>query len=139
MYKSFGLNAFLARWLSAMALVIATFNPSGYSYFDWIADVEGSHWLLKAFVGVLLAIAYATFAMATLRSLGRAGIVAWVLFFTLLVWLMINIGLFGSVTPGVLVMIALVIFANVFAVGVSWSYLRYRLSGQADTNNVTLR
>jgi hypothetical protein len=34
--------------------------------------------------------------------------------------------------------IVLVNLANLLAVGVSWSYVRARLSGQADTNNVTL-
>lgn len=139
MYGNFGLWSFLARWLAAMALVVTTFNPSGYSYFDWLADTGDDHWLLKALVGVVLAIVYATFGLATLRSLGRIGIVAWVLFFGLLVWLLLDSGVMGRATPGLLVMLALVIFANVFAVGVSWSYLRLRLSGQSDTNNVTLR
>jgi hypothetical protein len=139
MYSKFGLSAFLARWLAAMALVVMTFNPSGYSYFDWLADTADDHWLLKALIGIVLVIVYATFALATLRSLGRGGIIAWVLVFTLLVWLLIDLGLMGRVTPGLLLMMALVVFANVFAVGISWSYLRLRLSGQSDTNNITLR
>jgi hypothetical protein len=139
MYKSFGFSAFLARWLAAMGLVVTTFNPSGYSYFDWIADTADDHWVLKALVGVVLGITYATFGLATLRSLGRGGIIAWVLFFALVIWLMVDSGMMGRVTPGLLVTLGLVIFANVFAVGVSWSYLRLRLSGQSDTNNITLR
>jgi len=39
---------------------------------------------------------------------------------------------------GNFVTIGLVILANIFAVGVSWSYIRQRLSGQADTNNVSI-
>ena len=138
MYNHFGLPGFLARWLAAMVVVIMTYNPSGYSYCDWLADTSDHHWLLKALVGILLVIVYGTFGLATLRSLGRLGIVAWVLFFALIVWLIINTGVLGGMTPGLLVMLALTVFANVVAVGLSWSYLRYRLSGQADTNNVTL-
>jgi hypothetical protein len=51
---------------------------------------------------------------------------------------MINIGIIQTLNVRMFVTFALIILANVFAVGVSWSYIRLRLSGQADTNNVTL-
>jgi len=134
----FGVSGFVARWLPALFLVFATYNPSGYSYCDWIADIGGGHWVLKAFVSIVLVIAYATFILATLRSLGMLGVATWVLFFSSLVWLMINIGIIETLSVRTFVTVALIISANVFAVGVSWSYIRLRLSGQADTNNVTL-
>ena len=59
-------------------------------------------------------------------------------FFSSLVWLMVNIGIIETLSVRTFVTVALIISANVFAVGVSWSYIRLRLSGQADTNNVTL-
>jgi hypothetical protein len=134
----FGVSGFIARWLAALFLVFATYNPSGYSYCDWIADIGGGHWILKALVSVVLVIAYATFVLATLRSLGRLGVATWVTFFSSIVWLMINIGIIQTLNVRMFVTFALIILANVFAVGVSWSYIRLRLSGQADTNNVTL-
>lgn len=139
MYHDFGIGAFLARWLIAMALVLATYNPSGFSFCDWVADFSDHRWVLKLLVAIILVIGYGTFALATYRSLGRTGIIAWMLLFTVLVWFLYNIGLIGPLTPGAVITIALLIFANVFAVGISWSYLRLRLSGQSDTNNVTLR
>jgi hypothetical protein len=134
----FGVSGVIARWLAALFLVFATYNPSGYSYCDWIADIGGGHWILKALVSVVLVIAYATFVLATLRSLGRLGVATWVTFFSSIVWLMINIGIIQTLNVRMFVTFALIILANVFAVGVSWSYIRLRLSGQADTNNVTL-
>jgi Family of unknown function (DUF6524) len=134
----FGFPGFIARWLAALFLVFATYNPSGYSYCDWISDFAGGQWILKALVTILLIIAYATFILATLRSLGVLGVVTWFLFFSSLVWLMINIGIIQSLSVRTVVTLGLVVSANVFAVGVSWSYIRLRLSGQADTNNVTL-
>jgi hypothetical protein len=134
----FGVSGFVARWLAALFLVFATYNPSGYSYCDWIADFAGGHWVLKAFVSIMLVIAYATFILATLRSLGVLGVATWALFFGSVVWLMVNIGIIQTLSVRMLVTIALIISANIFAVGVSWSYIRLRLSGQADTNNVTL-
>jgi hypothetical protein len=134
----FGVPGFIARWLAALFLVFATYNPIGYSYCDWIADFAGGQWVAKALVTILFVIAYATFILATLRSLGLLGIATWFLFFASLAWLLINLGLLEPASVGNFVTIGLVILANVFAVGVSWSYIRQRLSGQADTNNVSI-
>ena len=71
MPESFGIQGFLIRWISAMFLVLATFNPSGYSYYDWLTNLENDDWILKLLVGVVLAILYATFGLATQRSLGK--------------------------------------------------------------------
>jgi hypothetical protein len=122
----------------AMFLVLATFNPSGYSYYHWILDLENGDWVLKLLVGVVLAILYATFGLATQRSLGRLGIVAWLLFFATMTWLLVDLGLVRIAGGGSVATIMLVDLANLLAVGLSWSYVRARLSGQADTNNVTL-
>src|SRR5229473_1771688 len=116
MFESFGIQRFVTRWLAAMFLVLASYNPSGYSYYHWISELDVGNWVLKLLVGVVLAILYATFGLATQRSLGRLGIA-------------------GSGTVATIVLVNL---ANLLAVGVSWSYVRARLSGQADTNNVTL-
>jgi hypothetical protein len=52
--------------------------------------------------------------------------------------MMIDFGLIRIAGSGSVVTIALVDLANLLAIGLSWSYVRARLSGQADTNNVTL-
>jgi len=138
MVESFGIQRFVARWLAALFLVLATYNPSGYSYYHWISELEVGNWILKLLVGVVLVILYATFGLATQRSLGRLGIAAWLLFFAVVTWTMIDLGLLRIAGSGTLATIVLVNLANLLAVGVSWSYVRARLSGQADTNNVTL-
>ena len=93
MFESFGIQRFVARWLAALLLVLATYNPSGYSYYHWISELEVGNWVLKLLVGVVLAILYATFGLATQRSLGRLGIAAWLLFFAVVTWMMIDYGL----------------------------------------------
>jgi len=138
MGESFGIRRFVARWLAAMFLVLATYNPSGYSYYHWVSQFDAGDWILKLLVGVVLAILYATFGLATQRSLGRLGIAAWLLFFAVVTWTMINLGLIRVAGSGTVATILLVVLANLLAVGVSWSYVRARLSGQSDTNNVTL-
>ena len=138
MFESFGIQRFVSRWLAAMLLVLATYNPSGYSYFHWVSELSVGDWILKLLVGVLLAILYATFGLATQRSLGRLGIAAWLLFFAVVTWTMIDLGVLRVAGSGTVATIMLVNLANLLAVGVSWSYVRARLSGQSDTNNVTL-
>ena len=138
MFESFGIQRFVTRWLAAMFLVLATYNPSGYSYYHWVSGLDIGNWMLKLLVGIVLAILYATFGLATQRSLGRLGIAAWLLFFAVVTWTMIDLGLIRIAGPGTVATILLVVLANLLAVGVSWSYVRARLSGQADTNNVTL-
>ena len=138
MFESFGIQRFVSRWLAAMLLVLATYNPSGYSYFHWVAELSVGDWILKLLVGVVLAILYATFGLATQRSLGRLGIAAWLLFFAVVTWTIIDLGLLRVAGSGTVATIMLVNLANLLAVGVSWSYVRARLSGQSDTNNVTL-
>ena len=138
MSEPFGVKGFVARWLAAMLLVLATYNPSGYSYYHWVSALDPGDWILKLLVGVVLAILYATFGLATQRSLGRLGIAAWLLFFAVVTGTMIDFGLIRVAGSGTVATILLVVLANLLAVGVSWSYVRARLSGQADTNNVTL-
>ncbi len=138
MFESFGIQRFVTRWLAAMFLVLASYNPSGYSYYHWISELDAGNWVLKLLIGVVLAILYATFGLATQRSLGRLGIAAWLLFFAVVTWTIIDLGLLRIAGSGTVATIVLVNLANLLAVGVSWSYVRARLSGQADTNNVTL-
>ena len=138
MFESFGIQRFVTRWLAAMFLVLATYNPSGYSYFHWVSELDIGNWVLKLLVAVVLGILYATFGLATRRSLGRLGIAAWLLFFAVVTWMLVDVGLIRIAGAGTVATIVLVDLANLLAIGLSWSYVRARLSGQADTNNVTL-
>jgi len=138
MFESFGIQRFVTRWLAAMFLVLATYNPSGYSYYHWVSELDIGNWILKILVALVLGILYATFGLATRRSLGRLGIAAWLLFFAVVTWMLVDFGLIRIAGSGTVATIVLVDLANLLAIGLSWSYLRARLSGQADTNNVTL-
>ena len=138
MFESFGIQRFVTRWLAAMFLVLATYNPSGYSYYHWVSELDIGNWILKLLVALVLGILYATFGLATRRSLGRLGIAAWLLFFAVVTWMLVDVGLIRIAGSGTVATIVLVDLANLLAIGLSWSYVRARLSGQADTNNVTL-
>ena len=136
MPETFTFWGFVSRWLLSMFVVLATYNPSGYSYFHWIFEGAGGQWLGKILVGIGISIAYATFFRAARRSLGIFGMVVWGTLFAAIEWFLI--GFFEPLTTGTVVTMALIVVASVLAIGVSWSYIRSRLSGQLDTNDVTL-
>jgi len=138
MSETFTFLRFISRWLVALFLVMATYNLSGYSYFHWLIDTSSGQWLSKILLGLVLGICYATYILATFRSLGIYGILIWAALFICLTWLAVDIGFIERLTAGTVATMALVVLANVLGVGVSWSYIRGRLSGQQDTNDVTL-
>ncbi len=138
MSETFTFFRFVSRWLVALFLVMGTYNLSGYSYFHWLTDPSSGQWLTKVFIGFVLGLAYATYVLATIRSLGLYGIIIWTALFACLSWLVVDIGVVETMTMGTFATMAMIVFANVLGVGVSWSYIRGRLSGQQDTNDVSL-
>ena len=136
MLETFTFWGFVSRWLLAMFIVLVTYNPSGYSYFHWIFEGSGGNWLGKGLVGLALGITYVTFFLAALRSLGIFGMLVWAGLFVAIEWFLIQF--FQPLTTGTVVTMALIVLASVLGIGVSWSYIRARLSGQLDTNDVTL-
>lgn len=130
--------AFGLRLLFALILVISTYNPTSYSFFNWVRrstaqSTLGPEHLL---VGVVVLILWAIFLRATLRSLGPIGLGLAALFFGALVWFLVDFGLLNAGSYSAITWIALVCLAALLAVGMSWSHIRRRLSGQSDMDDV---
>ena len=51
----FRFTGFLGRWLISMLLVAATYNPSGWSYVDWVGSGDADQLPLKVLAGLVLA------------------------------------------------------------------------------------
>lgn len=126
---------FLLRWLVAAALVLGTYNPSGWSFYHWIAAGDGAL-PLQALVGLALVILYVIYLRATWRSIGAVGTALAVAFFGALIWTFSYYGVIDLEAPGVAVYLLLFVLATVMAIGLSWSHVRRRLSGQADVDDV---
>src|SRR5712672_804211 len=124
------LVGFLSRLLAAFLVVFATFNPSGYSYAHWVASVFPKVNALQAVAGVALAIAWVVFTVDTLRSIGRLGVILIAVFFAALTWLAISLGWLSLSGKQAIGWIALTALAVTLAVGMSWSFVNRRLSGQ---------
>ncbi len=127
---------FFIRLAAALILVFGTFNPSRYSYYAWVTDPAGDNIPLKVLAGVAMLIAYVIFLRATWRSIGPIGLVLAIAFFGALVWVLID---FGLIVPGQgqhMTYVILVVMASVLAIGMSWSHVRRRVTGQVDADDV---
>ena len=86
--------------------MLATFNPSGYSYFHWVQDAIGNDGpgfgAEYAFVGVVLLIGWTILVNSTLRALGALGLFLAAAFIGTLVWLMTSYGIFEAEHPQLL-------------------------------------
>ena len=134
--KSFGWDRFIVRFIFAIVVVFASYNPEGHSYFHWVYQDLPAFSALKAFIGVILLICWIILIRATLGSLGYIGILLAAAFFGLAIWLIIDV--FGLSTDSfrVIAYIVSIMLASVLSIGISWSHVRRRLSGQVDTDEI---
>lgn len=129
-------GGFLFRLLAALVLVLATYNPSGHSFFHWLQGAlgEGSIGAVHFLAGVVLAIGWTIYGVASFRSLGPLGLTLGAAFFAALVWLLIDFGLLSLESARTVTWIVLVCLSALLAVGVSWSHVWRRLTGQLEVD-----
>lgn len=131
----FSCKGFIWRFAAAFVLVFASYNIFGASYYHWLMPINEFN-SLKAFVGLLLLIGWAVFIRATLRSLGPVGIVLVAALFGALFWMIIDWGIVSADSIDGVIFIIQIILCLILAIGVSWSHVRRRLSGQVDADDV---
>ncbi len=146
--RSFSLASFLLRWLVALVLVFATFNPTDYSYYRWVVGLDGGmdagmdggmdggNLAFKVLAGVALVILYVIYLRATWRSIGPIGLTLATAFLGALIWVTIDLGLLDLERPTVVTWVLLFALATILAIGISWSHVRRRVSGQADMDDI---
>ena len=134
--EAVAMGFFLVRFLLSLALVFATYNPTGYSVYHWITNVGGGPLSLKVVVVLALVMLYyaifrVVFAAFRRSGLIVAGLVA-VLFVTGLVLILAPRGSrpFGHFNTLLIQYIILFAMAIVVSFGISWSHLIEQLTGQ---------
>ena len=132
--NEFDFGSFLMRLLFAFALVFITYNPSGYSWFGLLKSEIPMVYLAAS--GIVLLIGWVMFIRATWNSLGPIGTFLAAAFFGIIIWLFVEWGLFSLKDSTVIQWVVEFIVAAVLAVGMSWSHVRRRLSGQFDTDEI---
>lgn len=133
--REFTAVGFLVRWVAALIIVVATYNPLKYSFYHWVMQSEGAI-PIKVLLGIVLLIVYAIFLRATWRSIGATGLVLVLALFAAMLWVFIYYDWINLSEPSHFAWVALVVLASIMAVGLSWSHMRRRLTGQIDTDVV---
>ncbi len=124
-------GGFFLRLLAAAVLVFATYNPAGYSYVDWVRGAGGGPLPLKVLAGIFLAAGWLFCVRATLRSLGHVGTALAAGFFGVLIWLFVDLQ--GADVKGTAIAwFVLACLAATLAVGLSFSLVKRRVTGQID-------
>lgn len=134
--KPITVQGFLLRFMFALLLVMLTYNPSGYSYSHWLQNSFSDFGPLLGIAGISLIIGWVIYIRATLRSLGLIGLILAGLFFAAIIWLLIDWGWLGLNNVTAMSWVILVLISAVLAVGISWSHIRRKISGQVDADDV---
>ena len=129
-------SGFLLRLLAAAVLVFSTYNPSGKSYYHWLSEHISTPTPLLALAGVLLLIGWTIYLRATGRSLGAFGLILAAAFFGVLVWMVIDWGWISPDSVEAMTWIFESMLCGVLAIGISWSHIRRRMTGQIDVDDV---
>jgi hypothetical protein len=130
--------SFVWRFLIALVLVLTTYNPTDYSLFGWIGAAFTNDSLGPAhlFVCVLFMIGWTIFLVATFRSLGPLGLTLGAAFFGTLIWMLSDLGILTTASFSTITWIALVCLAGLLAIGLSWSHVWRRMTGQLVVDHV---
>jgi len=136
--NSFGFMGFLWRLIASLALVLISFNPSGYSYFHWFSEAfsgEGAH-AIHYFAGAILLASWAVFIKSTIDSLGAMGTILSAAIIGTGIWLLIDLGIIDVDSTSTITWLLLVALAILLAAGLSWAHLKRRITGQVEVDDV---
>lgn len=137
--KEFSILGLIWRFVGSLILVLATYNPSGVSYYHWVREyreLEGGSLGPEHFVvGMLLVIGWAVMFVAAQRSLGTVGMILGAALIAGVVWLLADFGIMSVDSVSALTWIVLIGLALLLSVGLAWSHLWRRLTGQYEVDD----
>jgi hypothetical protein len=126
----------LMRFLGAFALLAATYNPTQWNYIQWLNANWTAQAPLAIFLGLVLLVGYLVYIMSTLRSIGPFGVALTAAVLGAGLWVLIDWGVLSLQNAAMNTWLALIALALIMGLGLSWSILRQKLSGQATVDEV---
>lgn len=127
---------FLLRWLFAFVLVAVTYNPTDYNFVRWAATEGQNQLSVTVLAGLVLLVGYIIYLRATLRSIGALGMLLILALVGALLWVAYDFGLLDLQNRALTMWIGIFALSLVLGIGLSWSIVRRKLSGQADVDDV---
>jgi hypothetical protein len=125
-------SGIIVRIVLAIALVLATYNPSGHSFYYWLTEPPAGITAIKALLGVLLLIGWAVSLRTVFVALGWLGVILGVALLSALAWVFVEQRWLDLDTPSAIAWLALLILGTLLGIGLSWSLIRARLTGQVE-------
>ena len=124
------------RWLGAFVLLSLTYNPTPWNYVRWVGDTWPDQMPLAVFLGLLLMVGYLVYVVATLRSIGPFGVILVAAIFGAGLWVLIDWGVLTLTNPSLNLWLGILALSVILGLGLSWSLLRQKLSGQASVDEI---
>jgi hypothetical protein len=134
--KHISLFGIALRFVFALLLILATYNPTGKSYYHWVAENWSNLTPYIAIAGLGLLIGWVVYLNATLRSLGFAGLLLAGAFLACFVWLLVYWGWLDMDKYSSIAWVSEILLAILLTVGMCWSIIRRMISGQVDMDDV---
>ena len=134
--QSFSITGFIWRVVFAVALVLVTFNPTGQSYFHWVRGDFPSFKSTQAVLGIVLLGLWLFLWRSMMQAIGMLGFLLMAALTASLVWLFVSWGWLDMQDANTMVWVALIALGFILGVGMSWSIIRQRLTGQASVDQV---
>ncbi len=122
------------RLVGALAVVLLTYNPTGYSFYHWAMRDSASITAVKAFAGALLLVGWVVCIRTAFVALGALGLALSVLVLGTLVWMLKDYGILNPDNPSLLSWVTLIVIGIILGIGLSWSLLRARVTGQVEVD-----
>lgn len=130
----------ILRGIGPLVVVFLTWNPDFWSYYRWavepVVNGDGGFDAVKFLVGTLLVAAWVIILQATRRSIGPMGMVLVTAICAGVIWWLISRGIVTARSGRGMANAALITLGIILSVGLSWSHVNRRLTGQADTDVV---
>lgn len=121
----------LIRLAFALVLVLATFNPSGYSVTHWVTAPPVAVTPPKAVAALVLLIGWLMCLRTAFIALGKVGLLLGVALFAAVIWLLVDREIL-TLTGSAIVWVSEIVVGILLGVGLSWSLLRTKVTGQVE-------
>lgn len=118
------------RWLGAFILIAATFNPTEWNYVRWSMAHGDDQLPLSLFLGLVLLAGFLVYLLATLRAIGRFGMLFVAALFGSGVWVLSSWGLLSLQNSSFNTWLGILALSLILGLGLSWGHLQRRIAGQ---------
>ena len=124
------------RWLFAFVLLALSYNPTEWNYVSWSLENYQDKLSITVLLGLLLTIGYIIYLRATIRSIGGFGMFLVLAVVAALLWVLYDLGVLSLENRDLNMWLGIFALSLVLGIGLSWSIVRKRLSGQYDMDDV---